>query len=332
MAIDKWNGNGNWTGNPTDWSTGSPPGSTDIAEIQGGNDDLTTTTSVKSIVIDSGAQLTADTGAALTTTRGINNVGTFVTNANGTVTIGGTLTNSGTTDIGNGNGGLSASTTVTAAGLHNTGTLILQGNATSGTTNQATLDITAAAPATATGSIRVSGDAMVEFASGGITAVGIGASLELDGAQARVSIGSGTTSTALSGLSSNAGTLLLRGGASLGAGGATVATTVGFANAGTLEVDPFSFDGGSTLTIGGTLTNSGSGGGVNSPGVYIGNTVLTAATTVTATGLSNTGTVFLQGNAASGATNLATLNITEHHRSGADHRDRLHSGQRRCDA
>jgi hypothetical protein len=71
MAIDKWNGSGNWTGNPTDWSTGLPPGSTDIAEIQSGNDDLTTTTSVKSIIIDSGAELTADTGASLTTTRGI---------------------------------------------------------------------------------------------------------------------------------------------------------------------------------------------------------------------------------------------------------------------
>src|SRR5580704_661363 len=303
MAIDKWNGSGNWTGNPTDWSTGLPPGSTDIAEIQSGNDDLTTTTSVKSIIIDSGAELTADTGASLTTTRGINNVGTFVTNANSTVTVGGTLTNSGTTSIGNGNGGLSASTTVTAAGLHNTGSLILQGNATSGTTDQATLDITAAAPTTTTGSIRVSGDAMLEFASGGIKAIGTGASLELDGSQARVSIGSGTTSTALSGLASNAGTLTMRGDTGLGAGGASVTTTTGFANAGILGVDSISFgDGGSTLTLGGTLTNSGA--------VSIGNTGLSAAATVTATGLDNSGTLVVQGNAASGATNLATLDIT----------------------
>ena len=42
------------------------------------------------------------------------------------------LTNAGTLDIGNTT--LSASTTVTATTLANTGTLILQGNAASGTT------------------------------------------------------------------------------------------------------------------------------------------------------------------------------------------------------
>jgi fibronectin-binding autotransporter adhesin len=302
MAIDRWNGSGNWTGNPGDWSTASPPASTDIAEIQTGTDTLTSAASVKSIVIDSGALLTADTGASLTTTRGINNASVFATAANSTVTIGGTLTNSGITIIGN-TTVLSASTTVTAAGLHNTGLLILQGNATSGTTNQATLDITAAAPATATGNTRVSGDAMLEFASGGITAIGTGAVFELDGAQARVSIGSGTTSTALSGLASSAGTFLLSGDTGRGAGGASVTTTTGFSNAGNLEVDSLSFgDGGSTLTFGGTLTNSSA--------AFIGNIGLSAATTVTASGLDNSGTLVLQGNAASGATNLATLDIT----------------------
>jgi hypothetical protein len=301
MAIVKWNNNsGNWTGNPTDWSTGSAPGTTDIAEIQTGSNDLTTTVTVASVVIDSGATLTAGSGAVLTTTNGINNAGTFVTSSQSTVNIGGLLTNSGSAAIGSSS--LAAATTVTAAGLMNTGTVNLQGNAASGTSNQATLDITAAAPTDATGTMNVSGDADLEFASGGITAIALGAQLELDGALARVSIGSGTTSTALSGLASNAGTFLLRGSDSNGAGGASLTTTTSFSNAGTLGVDAASGDGGSGLTVGGTLTNTGT--------ATIGNTALGASTTVAATNLVNSGTLILLGNAAGGTADQATLDIT----------------------
>ena len=58
---------------------------------------------------------------------------------------------------------------MTANGLANTGTIDLTGGA-----GTATLDITAAAPATWTGTLS-SGDALLEFKSGGITAIGRGA-------------------------------------------------------------------------------------------------------------------------------------------------------------
>jgi hypothetical protein len=244
----------------------------------------------------------------VTTTTGFTNDGTlqvdiFGGDGGSSLTIGGTLANNAAIAIGN--GGLSASTTVTATGLAaNAGSIVVQGNVTSGTTDQATLNITGAAPSRATSSIRVGGDGLLEFASGAITSVGSGSSLELDGAQARVALAADTsTSSALSTLATNNGTFLLRGGSNLGAGGASVTTSTGFANSGTLQVDVFGGDGGSSLTIGGRLINNAT--------VAIGNGSLSASTTVTATSLvANAGSIVVQGNVTSGTTDQATLNIT----------------------
>jgi hypothetical protein len=166
------------------------------------------------------------------------------------------------------------------------------------------LDVTGAAPSTATGSTLIAGDGLIEFASGGITAIGAGASFELAGAGARVSIGAGTTTnSALTGLSSNAGTFDLEGfSVRYGWGGVSLTTTTGLANRGNLSVDvqqdPWGDgDGGSILTLGGALANTGA--------VNIGNAELRATTTVTAKGLNNTGTVTLAG--ASGATAQLTI-------------------------
>jgi hypothetical protein len=52
----------------------------------------------------------------------------------------------------------------------------------------------------------IRGDADLEFASGAITAIASGGELTLEGSGARVSIGAGTSSTALTGLATNAGT------------------------------------------------------------------------------------------------------------------------------
>ena len=90
------------------------------------------------------------------------------------LTIGGTLTNSGSFDIGSTS--LTKATTVTAAGLASTGTINLNG----GTTATATLDITGAAPTTLSGTYYLSGDALLEFGSGGVTAIGSGAGLTLE--------------------------------------------------------------------------------------------------------------------------------------------------------
>jgi hypothetical protein len=42
MAIDDWNGTGDWNLSPTDWSLGAPPSSTKDAEIQSGDSTLST--------------------------------------------------------------------------------------------------------------------------------------------------------------------------------------------------------------------------------------------------------------------------------------------------
>jgi hypothetical protein len=189
---------------------------------------------------------------------------------------------------------------VTARGLVNTGSVTVGAYSGPG----ATLDVTGAAPLTATGSTLIAGDGLLEFASGGITAIGAGASFAMFGAGARVSIGAGATAkSALSGLSSNAGTFDLEGfSARYGWGGVTLTTTTGLSNSGDLSVDVLedpwgNGDGGSILTLGGALANTGA--------VDIGNAELWAPTTVAAKGLANKGTVTLAG--ASGETAQLTI-------------------------
>ncbi|MBV9860284.1 MAG: hypothetical protein JO038_09310, partial [Alphaproteobacteria bacterium] len=220
-----------------------------------------------------------------------------------TLTIGGTLTNSANLNIGN--TGLSANTTVTAAGLVNAGTIRLAGNTGAGATDQASLNIAEAAPTVLTGVYILQGDALLDFGSGGIATIESAAELELQGSGARVSSGTSATatatSTALTGLTDIAGELDLRGIAPA-AGGATVTIAGDLANSGALYLDQDGYgDGGSTLSIGGMLTNSDM--------MNIGNTGLSADTTVSAAGLVNNGPIHISGNTGSGATNQASLNI-----------------------
>jgi fibronectin-binding autotransporter adhesin len=200
------------------------------------------------------------------------------------LTIGGTLTNSGYFYIGSTS--LAKATTVKAAALASTGAIYLN----EGTAATATLDITGAAPATLSGTYQLSGDALLEFASGGVTAIGSGANVTLDGPKALVALSSGlTTNSALTGLGSNAGVLVLEGGAAL-------ATTVGLDNTYYLEVDETG-SGASSLTVGGALTNEYY--------LYVGNTALAVATTVNAAALSNYGVIYLYSGTAA-----ATLKVT----------------------
>jgi len=246
-------------------------------------------------------------GATLTTTKAFTNYGTAYVDANpslsgeggSAVTFGGTLTNDGTLDIGNAS--LSASTTVNATTLANNGTLVVWGNVTSGTTDKASLILSGAAASTLTGV--VAGDATLQFGSGGITTVGTGGLLQLDGSVAQI-LTSGGASSALSGLTANDGTLLLEGAAAgLGAGGVTLTTTKAFTNYLNAYVDSYrSGEGGSAVTFGGTLTNDG--------GLYIGNGALSASTTVNATTLDNSGTLNLVGNESGGTTDKASLNLS----------------------
>ena len=153
------------------------------------------------------------------------------------------LTNGSQINIGNSN--ILAPTALIAAGLSNTGTIDLTG----GPVTLASLHSTAAAPATLTGTYNLAGDALLEFASGAITAIASGADLSLDGAKSLVALSTAvTTDSALTKVASNAGTFSL-------AGGAALTTTVAFGNTSFVDVDTFG-NGGSHLTFGGALTNS----------------------------------------------------------------------------
>jgi hypothetical protein len=298
--VDQWNGSGNWVTNAsTDWSTGAPPASTDIAQIESGTSTLTTTTTVAGIAITDGATLDTDGGGSLGDTAGLTNFGTFnldTGNGGGTATVN-AVSNFGSITIGT--SGLTASTTMTVATLANYGTIDLWGNSTLGTSDQATLDITGTALTNLTGKIYLHGDSLLEV-SGGITSIGAGAELQLDGAQSRVSLGTGTTNSGLSGLTSNAGTIDFEGDWDTGPGGTSVTTSGGFTNTGTLSIDVDGNDGASAFTIGGILTNTGT--------LAIGNADLSAATTLSAEGLVNDRNITLQGN-ASNSTDQASLII-----------------------
>ncbi len=285
VPPDLWNNNGDWNLNATtDWSLGSPPTPTTPAEIETGSATISTSGATDLLTIDSGATLNLDDGTTLAITNGLDNAGTWSLGGGDTATIGGSLTNSGALHIGA--TGISASTTVTAASLDNTGGITLQGAAASGATSAATLDITGDAPTDLAGTVAVAGDATLEFGGGGITTIESGAYLKLGGAEAQILTDDGGSS-ALTGLTENDGLLLLRGDSIYGAGGASLTTTASFTNVNTTDVDHLKGDGGSTLTFGGTLTNEGT--------FDIGNGSLSAATTVTANGLNDTGTLALLG-------------------------------------
>jgi hypothetical protein len=147
-----------------------------------------------------------------------------------------------------------------------------------------------------TGTYELIGDTLLSFGSGGITAIGYGALLDLDdrcGGNARVALaGSTTSNSALTGLTRNDGSLYLREGDSL-------TTNVSLANTGNIYLDDQGGQGGSTLTIGGTLTNT------NYIQIGSGNNSLSAMTTLSAAGLTNIGTINLYGSA--GATAMLTI-------------------------
>ena len=199
------------------------------------------------------------------------------------LTLAGALTNSNTLHIGNAK--LSASDEVTAASLDNTGSISLTGSST----NQALLDVAGSAgfgtAKTLTGSVGLSGDSAIEFASGQITS--LAGSLVLNGNDAFIE-----DSTALGSNSA------LTGLASIGAGAtfdlenqASVSTTGALANDGHIDLDTNAYAGGSSLTVAGALTNSGALN-VGYDNAYAS---ISASDEVTATSIDNTGQIQLVG-------------------------------------
>jgi fibronectin-binding autotransporter adhesin len=232
--------------------------------------------------------LQLNNGGSLSTNPGLNlvNSGSLQLGAAGqdgaSVDIGGTLSSTFDGELIVGNGNLAKPTTVTVNGSldlytgaatgcyeYACGPALLQLSGAPAV--QATLAVTGAAPATLTGIYELSGDALLEYGSGGIDSIGGGfglSSLTLVGPNALIALaGSTTTSSALAGLSMNGGSLTL-------ASGAQVATDAGvnFVNSGSVSVDGASgAPGGSALGIGGTIQSTEAGtlaignGGMSSP-------------------------------------------------------------------
>ena len=249
--------------------------------------------------IGAGALFGIHNKAAVSTSGSLANDGTirldFVRGDGGSsLTVGGTLTNSGSPSNPDflviGNSLLSASDKVTAAALDNTGVIQLTGSSA----NQALLDVTGGAgfgtAGVLSGTVQLSGDSAIEFASGQITSLAASSFLELGGSDAFIEDSSAPGSnSALAGLAEVAGNLELDSGASLSTRGALTNNGVVSLGGG------ISGSAGSSLTVAGTLTNSGTLSGASS-----------GSAEVTAASLDNTGSISLVGFFAS----RAVLDVT----------------------
>jgi len=228
----------------------------------------------------------------------------FIGGAGGSsLTVGGVLTNTSTNSnaLALGNASQTKAETVTAAGLVSTGQISLYGS----TKAQSALIVTGGVAGfgtdgVVTGAIYLERNALLQFASGQIHMIGAGASLRLNGADARVAdAGAASSNSALVGLSKVEGDLFLQNGATVTTSGDL---TVG--GAGRLVLDPnfLGGGGGSSLTVGGVLTNSST----DNNGLVIGNVFQFAGNTVSASGMVNTGRLSMFGS----TTAQSTLSIT----------------------
>jgi hypothetical protein len=253
--------------------------------------------------IGAGATFTLHDQVAVSTTGALANDGNVYLdrvggNGGSSLTLAGALTNSG--DLVIGNATLSASDEVTAASLDNTGSINLTGSSA----NQALLDVTGSAgfgsAGVLSGNVGLEGDSAIEFASGQITSLANGASLDLNGNDAFIE-----DSTALGSNSALTGLASISPGASLDLeNGALLSTTGALVNYGTLELDYPGGVGGSSLTLG-ALTNSGSPYQIGS--LLIGNATLSASDKVMVASLNNNeGSIQLIGSGA----NQALLDVT----------------------
>jgi hypothetical protein len=226
--------------------------------------------------IGAGAILGLHNGSAVSTFGSLVNDGTirldFVRGDGGSsLTVGGTLTNSGSVSVGNAT--LSASDEVTAASLDNTGSINLTGSGA----NQALLDVAGSAGfgsgGVLSGNVQVLGDSAIEFTSGEISTIAAGAALVLDGNGAFLEDSTALGSnSALTGLADIAGQLYLENGASVSTTGALTntgrldlghnsfsstdsVTAKSFVNTGTIDL--VGGTGLATLNVSGAITNNG---------------------------------------------------------------------------
>ena len=188
------------------------------------------------------------------------------------------LNNTGVLTLGN--SGLSSADSVSAASLNNSGRISLTGSGSA----QALMKIGSAAGTSGagklTGTVYLGYDSAIQFASGSITTIASGASLDLAAGNAYMEVGASNSNSALTGLTSVLGKLLLDNGAAVSLASLNVT--------GAMFVDSIGGDGGSTAKISGGLTNSGT--------LNIGNSNLQGSgASVSAATLANSGVIDLTG-------------------------------------
>ncbi len=223
-------------------------------------------------IIASNGSLDLEGGATVATTTGLGNAGGITVDTSGAagggaLSLGGALANSGTVTIG---------TSALASG----DTASLTARSLASGTWQGSLTLTSG-----------SGGGTAQFVTGsGITTIGPGGSISVNGGQAYLETQSGANAdTALASLGA-----IASGGQLTLDNGAAVSTSGTLTNDGTVGVDVGYQAGGSRLTVNGDLANEGS--------LYIGNSNGLAAPTVTVTGtLVNSGGIAVYGNGTAGA-------------------------------
>ncbi len=207
------------------------------------------------------------------------------------LTVDGALTNTGLIQVGTGPNApgftIDAPDTLTAASIDNTsGTLPLWG----GPSVLAEVDVTGPASlGTAAGhlngDVSLSGDSLLQFASGSINTIGVNSELSLTGNEAFVNDAGGGANSALSGLRLIEGGLLLHSAAVVNTGALTIDAN------GYVSVDGYPNDGGSELNVDGALTIQA--GGNVSLGPTEGS--LSAPTSITAKSIDNAGALEIDG-------------------------------------
>ena len=176
MSTSTWTGGvGSDWDDPDNWSpAGVPDASSDVTIATGDAVALPRPRSGRSIRSPIRPTSRFESAGTNTVTTFLDNTGHLRVDAKGAtggtiLNIGGTLTNSGYSRIGNAT--LSASDEVTAASLDNTGKIYLTGSSA----NQALLDVAGSAgfgtAGILSGTVRLAGDSAIEFASGEITSL-----------------------------------------------------------------------------------------------------------------------------------------------------------------
>jgi hypothetical protein len=240
------------------------------------------------LTIEDGTTVSTNAGISFTNSGTVNVSGEFYYSTSGSaLSVGGALTNSGILNVVDPNPTESAQ--ISAHNLVNSGTLNISGWDGGGLASILALNNVAPMELKAGVSINLSGDALLEYKSGGIETIALGAQLSLNGASALVANEAAPSAeSALTGLSDNAGTLSLANGAAL-----TLNSGANFTNSANLDLNTAGgAAAGSAFTITGTLTNSGA--------VNIGDDLsptnfenLLGSTSVTTNSLNDTGAINL---------------------------------------